>query len=88
MRDCHDPSCPQGQTAAAPRRPLATGVVLLMAGIVTCMALAAMLLATAAEPMVTIRNGVLENWIVTRDDETLLCEDPVVFIHARQIQCD
>jgi hypothetical protein len=40
------------------------------------------------EPTFTIRNGVLEGWEVTRDDEVLLCRDPVVFIRARQIECE
>lgn len=39
------------------------------------------------EPTVTIGNGPLEGWHVVRDDETLLCEDPIVFVHARQIEC-
>ena len=40
------------------------------------------------EPTFTLRNGVLEGWEVTRDDEVLLCRDPVVFIRARQIECE
>jgi hypothetical protein len=40
-----------------------------------------------AEPAALLRNGLLEGWVVTRDDEALLCTDPVVFVHARQIEC-
>ena len=43
--------------------------------------------ALTREPAVTIRNGPLEGWHVVRDDETLLCEDPIVFVQARQIEC-
>lgn len=31
--------------------------------------------------------GVLHDWQVVRDDETLLCESPSIFVVARQIQC-
>ena len=43
--------------------------------------------ARAPEPAATLRNGPLEGWAVTRDDEALLCTDPMVFIHAKQIEC-
>ena len=33
-------------------------------------------------------NGVLRGWEVTRDNETLLCRDPIVYIRARQIECE
>ena len=39
------------------------------------------------EPTVTIGNGPLEGWQVVRDNETLLCEDPIVFVAAKQIEC-
>jgi hypothetical protein len=32
--------------------------------------------------------GILADWIVTRDDGSLLCEEPSVFARARQIQCE
>jgi len=41
----------------------------------------------SGEPTVTIGNGPLEGWQVVRDDETLLCENPIVFVLARQIEC-
>ena len=44
--------------------------------------------AVAGEPSVTIYNGVLNGWMVTRDDESLVCTNPIVFIRARQIECD
>lgn len=31
--------------------------------------------------------GVLDGWAVVRDDETLLCESPVIFVRAKQIEC-
>ena len=33
-------------------------------------------------------NGILRGWEVTRDNETLLCRDPVVYIRAKQIECE
>jgi hypothetical protein len=45
------------------------------------------MMAFAQEPSVTVKNGPLEGWTVVRDNETLLCEDPTVFVRARQIQC-
>jgi hypothetical protein len=45
------------------------------------------ILAFAQESSYTVKNGTLDGWAVVRDDETLLCEDPTVFIRARQIQC-
>jgi hypothetical protein len=44
--------------------------------------------AVAGEPSVTIYNGVLNGWLVTRDDESLVCTNPIVFIRAKQIECD
>lgn len=41
----------------------------------------------ASEPVATVGNGILRGWDVTRDNEVLLCEDPVVFIRAKQIEC-
>lgn len=41
----------------------------------------------AQEPAVSLTNGILEGWTVVRDDETLICQDPTVFVRARQIQC-
>ena len=46
------------------------------------------LLLLGQEPSVVIRNGVLEGWEVTRDNEELVCRDPIVFIRAKQIECD
>jgi gas vesicle protein len=40
------------------------------------------------EPSILLRNGVLKGWEVTRDDESLLCKDPIVFIRAKQIECE
>lgn len=31
--------------------------------------------------------GILEGWVVVRDDETVLCESPAIFVRARQIEC-
>ena len=31
--------------------------------------------------------GVLEGWTVVRDDETLVCESPAIFVRAKQIEC-
>jgi hypothetical protein len=50
-------------------------------------ALGTLLGAFSGEPEVTVRNGPLAGWQVVRDDETLLCEDPMVFVRARQIEC-
>ena len=33
------------------------------------------------------RAGVLHGWTVVRDDETLICESPSIFVLARQIEC-
>lgn len=43
--------------------------------------------AIAAEPTATLRNGVLKGWVVTRDDQALLCIDPMVFVRAKEIEC-
>lgn len=56
-------------------------------GMLLGVVLASGILAFAQEPSLTVKNGTLEGWLVVRDDETLLCEDPTVFIRARQIQC-
>ena len=45
-------------------------------------------LAFGDEPSLTIRNGVLKGWAVTKDDETLVCTDPMIFIRAKQIECE
>ena len=42
----------------------------------------------ADEPSLLVRNGVLKGWAVTRDDESLLCTDPIVFVRAKQIECE
>lgn len=41
----------------------------------------------AGEPTVTLRNGLLKGWVVTRDNQVLLCTDPMVFVRAKQIEC-
>lgn len=41
-----------------------------------------------AEPGVWLRNGILDGWEVTRDNETLLCRDPIVYVRAKQIECE
>jgi len=56
-------------------------------GVLFGAALATAVVAYGQEPSVTVKNGVLEGWTVARDDETILCEDPTVFVRARQIQC-
>lgn len=56
-------------------------------GMLVGLILASGLLALAQEPSLTVKNGTLEGWIVVRDAESILCEDPTVFIRARQIQC-
>ncbi len=43
--------------------------------------------ARSREPAVLVTNGLLVGWQVVRDDETLLCDDPMVFVRARQIEC-
>lgn len=58
-----------------------------LAGFVLGAAVAILVAARPGEPEVVIANGVLSGWQVVRDDETLLCEDPVVFVRARQIEC-
>ena len=45
-------------------------------------------LVLAGEPSVTIYNGVLKGWVVTRDDESLVCSNPMIFIRAKQIECE
>jgi len=45
-------------------------------------------LALGGEPSFTIYNGVLKGWAVTKDHESLVCKDPMVFIHAKQIECE
>lgn len=56
-------------------------------GMLLGVVLATGFLAFAQESSLPVENGALEGWTVVRDDETLLCEDPTVFIRARQIQC-
>ena len=31
--------------------------------------------------------GILHGWTVVRDDETLICESPAIFVAAKQIEC-
>ena len=45
-------------------------------------------LLVAEEPSLTIRNGILKGWVVTSDNEVLICRDPMIFIRARQIECE
>ena len=45
-------------------------------------------LVVAGEPSVLVRNGVLKGWAVTRDNESLVCTDPIVFVRAKQIECE
>jgi hypothetical protein len=42
----------------------------------------------ADEPALVLRNGILKGWEVTKDNETLVCKDPMIFIRAKQIECD
>jgi hypothetical protein len=42
----------------------------------------------ADEPTRILRNGILKGWPVTRDNEALLCRDPVIFVRAKQIECE
>ena len=42
----------------------------------------------ADEPTLVLRNGMLKGWEVTKDNETLVCRDPMIFIRAKQIECD
>ena len=39
------------------------------------------------EPSIPIHNGLLKGWVITTDHEALVCTDPIVFIHAKQIEC-
>ena len=39
------------------------------------------------EPSIPIHNGLLKGWVITTDHESLVCTDPIVFIHAKQIEC-
>lgn len=57
------------------------------AGLVIGVILATTLIMLAQEPTVTVRNGSLEGWTVVRDDETVLCENPMVFVREKQIEC-
>ena len=45
-------------------------------------------LLSADEPTFLLRNGILKGWVVTRDNETVVCRDPMIFIPARQIECE
>lgn len=45
-------------------------------------------LLVAEEPSLTIRNGILKGWVVTSDNEVLICRDPMIFIRTRQIECE
>lgn len=45
-------------------------------------------LVVAGEPSWLVRNGVLKGWAVTKDNETLVCTDPMVFVRAKQIECE
>jgi hypothetical protein len=58
-----------------------------IAGLVVGALAATALAAFAQEITITLKNGTLHGWTVVRDNETLLCEDPTLFIRARQIQC-
>ena len=42
----------------------------------------------ADEPAIVIRNGILKGWEVTKDNETLVCRDPMIFIRVKQIECE
>jgi hypothetical protein len=66
--------------------------VALAGGLVAGFAIGASLGAAVASARVSdaaaaLRNGVLSGWAVTRDDEALLCRDPMVFVRAKQIEC-
>ena len=45
-------------------------------------------LVLADEPSVLVRNGVLKGWAVTKDNESLVCTDPMIFVRAKQIECE
>ncbi len=49
---------------------------------------ASSMLLLAEEPSLTIRNGILKGWAVTTDNEILVCRDPMIFIRAKQIECE
>ena len=42
----------------------------------------------ADEPTLVLRNGILKGWEVTKDNERLVCKDPMIFIRAKQIECE
>jgi gas vesicle protein len=66
-----------------------SSVRMLLAGLVIGAVLGgAAALAFGDEPSLTIRNGVLKGWAVTKDDEKLICTDPMIFIRAKQIECE
>ena len=62
---------------------------LLLAGILIGVVLGgSAALVVAREPSLLLRNGVLKGWAVTRDNESLVCTDPIVFVRAKQIECE
>ena len=63
-------------------RPLFAGVL------VGALLGAATVLLLASEPSLTVRNGILKGWTVTTDHEVLVCKDPMIFIRAKQIECE
>lgn len=69
------------------RGPMRAGWFLLVGVVLGAAIGAAVASAIAAEPTVTLRNGVLKGWVVTRDDQVLLCTDPMVFVRAKEIEC-
>ena len=42
----------------------------------------------ADEPTFVPRNGMLKGWEATKDNETLHCRDPTIFIRVKQIECE
>jgi len=64
-------------------------VHMLLAGILIGVVLGgSAVLVFADEPTLLVRNGVLKGWAVTRDNESLVCTDPTIFVRAKQIECE
>jgi membrane protease YdiL (CAAX protease family) len=65
-------------------RPVLSGIAIgFVIGILSAAAAAGL---RSREPALPAA-GILDGWIVVRDDETLLCESPAIFVAARQIEC-
>jgi hypothetical protein len=62
-------------------------VITFLAGSATATLAAFVIHITRAPAGVIPDDGVLYGWTVVRDDETLVCESPAIFVAAKQIEC-